>query len=409
VSGQVVGSVVSSRDITDRILLESEKRQLEEQYRQSQKIEAIGRLAGGIAHDFNNLLTVINSYSSMAAEQLVDGDPLKSDIQEIIEAGQRASTLTRQLLAFSRKQMLAPRILDLNEVVGELEKMLRRLIGEHIELGTCLAQNLGRVNADPSQIEQVLMNLAVNARDAMPEGGKLTIETANIELDEDYASKRPDTRSGRYVMLAVTDTGLGMTPEVQERLFEPFFTTKAKGQGTGLGLATVYGIVKQSGGNIWAYSELGIGTTFKIYLPRVEATKPERPEHIASTHLRGNETVLVVEDEKAVRELTKRMLASAGYNVLVAANGGEALLQCEQTGRNVALVLTDVVMPQMSGKDLAGRLATLCPELKVLYMSGYTDDTIVHHGVLEPSTDFIAKPFTATNLLKKVRGVLDGR
>jgi CheY-like chemotaxis protein len=304
--------------------------------------------------------------------------------------------------------MLAPVVLDLNEVVGELEKMLRRLIGEHIELGTLLAEDLGRVSADPSQIEQVLMNLAVNARDAMPDGGKLTIETANIELDEDYASKRPDTRPGRYVMLVVADTGLGMTREIQQRLFEPFFTTKPKGEGTGLGLATVYGIVKQSGGNIWAYSEHGIGTTFKIYLPRVEAEKPERLQDVPSTRLRGNETVLVVEDEHAVRELTKRMLASAGYKVLVAANGGEALLQCERTGGGVALVLTDVVMPQMSGKDLVDRLAALCPQLKVLYMSGYTDDTIVHHGVLEPSTDFIAKPFSATELLRKVRGVLDG-
>ncbi len=298
-------------------------------------------------------------------------------------------------------------LLDLNEVVGQLEKMLRRLIGEDIEFLTVLATDLGQVSADPGQIEQVLMNLAINARDAMPTGGKLTSETTNVELDEDYAAKHPGAGVGRHVMLAVTDNGVGMSAETQEQIFEPFYTTKDKGQGTGLGLATVYGIVKQSEGSIWVYSEPGQGTTFKVYLPLAETDKPEQPPRSDITDLRGSETVLVVEDEAPVRELTRRILSAAGYRVVTAASGGDALLECERRGNDVDLLLTDVVMPRMSGKQLANRLAVVAPDLKVLYMSGYTDNAIVHHGVLDEGTHFIAKPFNTPDLLEKVRMVLD--
>ncbi|MBW2732345.1 MAG: PAS domain S-box protein [Deltaproteobacteria bacterium] len=392
VSGKVVGSVVNSRDITDRV-------KLEEQYQQLQKMDSIGRLAGGVAHDFNNVLTVINSYASMAIDSLREGDPLRADIQQILHAGNRASTLTRQLLAFSRKQVMEPKVLDLNEVIVELEKMLKRLIGEDIECHTMLAKDLDRVCADPGQVEQVLMNLAVNARDAMPQGGKLLIKTSNVTL-RDLVAKR-------YVMLTVSDNGVGICAEVKEHIFEPFFTTKDVGQGTGLGLATVYGIVKQSGGNIQVTSEPGKGTTFKIYLPQVDETKTEPPTDFTTPHLHGSGTVLVVEDEKPVRILTSRILTSAGYTVLTAANGGEALLECEQRTEGIDLVLTDVVMPKMGGKELADRLAKLCPNLKVLYMSGYTDGTIGRHGLLDEDTHFIAKPFSSATLLKKIRSVLE--
>ncbi|MBW2734194.1 MAG: PAS domain S-box protein [Deltaproteobacteria bacterium] len=407
VSGEVTGSVVSSRDISDRVKLEAEKRKIEATSQQSRKMEAIGRLAGGVAHDFNNLLTIINSYAELATTNLRDGDPLKSDLEQILTAGQRAAGLTRQLLAFGRKQVMEPRVLDLNEVVGDMDRMLSRLIGEDIEFSTMLAEGLGHVTADPSQVEQVLMNLVVNARDAMPRGGKLTIETANVELGEEYAKKHPDTAVGSYVMLAVTDTGAGMSEEVRRQIFDPFYTTKEMGQGTGLGLATVYGIVKQSRGNIWVYSELGEGTVFKVYLPRIEAEKTKALNKVDTGDLRGHETILVVEDEDAVRELAERILSSAGYEVLTAANGGEALLQCEQHGSEMDLVLTDVVMPKMSGKELANRLSEVCPALKVLYMSGYTENTIIQHGVLDEGTHFIAKPFNSPELLEKIRVVLE--
>jgi CheY-like chemotaxis protein len=370
-------------------------------------MQAIGRLAGGVAHDFNNLLTVIINYAELAVAQLREGDSLRDDIEPILEAGERAAMLTRQLLAFSRRQVMEPRILDLNEVVTDLESMLRRLIGEDIELRAVLSDDLGRVNADPHQLEQVIMNLAVNARDAMPEGGQLTIETADVELDEHYASLRPATEAGRYVLLSVTDTGVGMTDEVKEHIFEPFFTTKETGQGTGLGLATVYGIVKQSHGNIWVYSEPGRGTTFKVYLPEVDAERDTPTEEIDTTRLVGTERVLVVEDEEAVRHLTERILRAAGYEVIGAASGPEALVQWERFGAGVNLVLTDVIMPQMSGRTLVDHLTQSRQNLKVLYMSGYTDNAIVHHGVLDEGRHFIAKPFTARDLLRKVRVVLD--
>jgi signal transduction histidine kinase/CheY-like chemotaxis protein len=400
----------------DRVLRETDRRYqaedqatvLQGQLDQSQKLETVGRLAGGIAHDFNNLLTVINSYAQFATEGLREGDPLKADLQQIKEAGDRAASLTRQLLAFSRKQVLEPQILDLNTVVNSLDSMARRLIGEDIELRTVLDRHLGMVNADPGQLEQVLMNLVVNARDAMPLGGKLTVETTNIDLDEEFARTHADSVAGPYAMLSVTDTGEGMTAIVRDRIFEPFYTTKEKGRGTGLGLATVYGIIKQSGGNIWVYSEPGQGTTFKIYLPRVESEAAQTaPAPRETLDLRGNETVLVVEDESAVRYLASRILKSAGYHPIAAANGGEALLECEQHSGRIQLVLTDVIMPKMSGKELAERLEKQSPGLRVLYMSGYTDDAIVQHGVLEKGTHFLSKPFNAPDLLKKVRQVLD--
>lgn len=404
--GEVIGYQSANLDMTEQNRAEEERDRLDRQLQQSQKMESIGRLAGGVAHDFNNLLTVINNYAELLAADLRDADPMKEDILQIREAGMRAAALTSRLLAFSRKQVMEPIVFELNEVVANMEKILRRVLGEDLDFQALLADDLGRVRADPGQIEQVLMNLAINAKDAMPDGGSLTIETAEVELDENYASQHPDVLAGRFAMLAVTDTGSGMTAEVLERVFEPFYTTKDRDQGTGLGLATVYGIVKQSGGNIFVYSEPGKGTTFKVYLPLVEAEKPEQPTEVDTTDLRGKETILIVEDDQAVRNLTRRILASAGYKTLTAANGGEALLECEQHEGKIHLVLTDVVMPKMSGKELSDRLAKISPNLKVLFMSGYTDNAIVHHGILDEGTHFIAKPFTSSSLLEKVRSVL---
>lgn len=398
---RIVNYIAVKQDISDF-------KQLEEQLRQSQKLEAIGMLAGGIAHDFNNLLTVICGYSDLSLMRLREEDPLHRNISEINKAADRAAGLTRQLLAFSRKQVLQPRVLDLNAVVSELEKMLRRLIGEDIGLATVLESELGSVKADPGQIEQIIMNLAVNARDAMPQGGKLTIETTNVYLDEEYAKVHVAVVPGPYVMFAVSDTGTGMDSRTQARIFEPFFTTKEKGKGTGLGLSTVYGIAKQSGGNIWVYSELGRGTTFKIYLPRVDegAQEYERPAETEDAFL-GAETVLLAEDEEMVRKLARSVLEMSGYQVLEAANGGAALLICERHTEPIHLLLTDVIMPEMSGRELAERLAQLRPEMKVLYMSGYTDNTIVHQGVLDEGANFIQKPFPTDALARKVRDVLD--
>ncbi len=386
----------------------TERKHLEVQLRQSQKMEAVGRLAGGVAHDFNNLLTIIMGYSQLLLERLGPNEALRWQVEEIKKAGDRAASLTRQLLAFSREQVLKPRVLDLNSAVANTEKMLRRLIGEDVELVTVPAPDLGRVKADPGQIEQVLLNLAVNARDAMPEGGKLTIETANANLDQAYARRHVAVIPGPYVMLAVSDTGCGMDPEVQSHIFEPFFTTKDKDKGTGLGLATVYGIVKQSGGYIWVYSEPGRGTTFKIYLPQVqEAPEALEVENISRSRVQGTETVLVVEDEESVRSLVRGILQAQGYTVLEARRGDEALEISARHKGPIHLVLTDVVMPQMSGQELASCLATLHPESKVLYMSGYTDHAILHQGVLDPNTAFIGKPFTPDGLARKVRKVLD--
>lgn len=396
--GTPIGVQGIARDVTER-------KQLEEQLRQSQKMEAIGQLAGGVAHDFNNLLTVIGGYSSILLVKLPPDSPYRNSVEEIKKASDRASSLTRQLLAFSRKQILQPKILDLNTVVSDLDKMLRRLIGEDIDLLTITDPNLYKVKADPGQIEQVLLNLVVNARDAMPEGGKLTIETSNAMISKDYAQLH-GIPSGPYIMLAVSDTGCGMDAATREHIFEPFFTTKMAGKGTGLGLATLYGIVKQSGGNVWVYSELGHGTTFKIYLQRAEefaetgeltGTKPT-PE--------GTETVLLVEDDDQVRAILKQILENQGYHVLSASHGDEALAISQEPG-DIQLMITDVVMPQMSGRELAERIVAARPSLRVLFMSGYTDDAIVRHGLLDEKLNFIHKPFDSATVARKVRDVLD--
>jgi PAS domain S-box-containing protein len=396
---ELVGAVVTFLDITER-------RQLEAQFRGAQKMEAVGRLAGGIAHDFNNLLGVIIGYSELLIEQLGAGGHVRH-VEEIRNAGMRAASLTRQLLAFSRQQVLEPKVLDLNASVAEMEKLLRRVIGEDIELITISGPELGRVKADPGQIEQVVINLAVNSRDAMPHGGKLVIETANAELDEAYARRHPPLVPGRFVMLGVSDTGTGMEAETQAHIFEPFFTTKEVGKGTGLGLATVYGIVKQSGGYIWVYSELGKGTTFKIYLPRVEESVDAAGASKAlEGPLRGSETVLVVEDAEPLRRLARELLESSGYAVLEAANGAEAIQVAEQHQGPIHLLLTDVVMPVMSGPELAKHLVAADPSTKVIYMTGYTDDAIVHHSVLEAGVALLPKPFTREAVARKVREVL---
>jgi two-component system cell cycle sensor histidine kinase/response regulator CckA len=401
-------SVIVLHDITEQKRAEEKMESLQEQLRQSQKMEAIGRLAGGIAHDFNNLLTIIKGYSQLSLIELKEDSPLKKNIEHIHGATDRAANLVRQLLAFSRRQILEMKVLNLNAILTNLDNMLRRVIGEDIELITILAEDLGRVKTDPGWIEQAIMNLVVNSRDAMPSGGKLTIETGNADLDEASTFGHVGVEPGRYVMLSVSDTGVGITPEVMERLFEPFFSTKEKDKGTGLGLSTVYGIVKQSDGDIWVYSEPGKGATFKIYLPRVDEPLEERRVKVLSDELlRGSETILLVEDEENVRKLALRVLERQGYKVLSARDGDDALLICEQFKDPIHLMLTDVVMPGMSGHELAKRLKSLHPKMKVLYMSGYTDDTIVLHGVLVEGVNYIQKPFTVDALTKKVREVLE--
>ncbi len=392
----------------ENVRLLSLEREKEEQLRQAQKMEAIGRLAGGIAHDFNNLLTVINGYSDLAMRKLQTNDPLRRNIEEIKKAGDRAASLTSQLLAFSRRQVLQAKVFDLNVVVSEMEKMLRRLIGEDIELQTVLDGELGNLNADPGQIEQVIMNLAVNARDAMPQGGKLIIETRKVDLDEEYARQHRAILPGAYVMLVVSDTGAGMDEQTLTRIFDPFFTTKELGRGTGLGLSTVYGIVKQSGGNIWVDSEIGRGTTFKVYFPRLDESAHEYKRASESeAGLQGHEIILLTEDEENVRSLTQEILKSYGYRVLVAANSREALSLCENLKEPIDLLVTDVVMPEMSGRQLADCLTQSRPDLKVLFMSGYTDEAIMQHRVLESERHFLQKPFTSIALARKVREVLD--
>ncbi|MFI5180040.1 MAG: PAS domain S-box protein [Thermoanaerobaculia bacterium] len=394
------GVIINARDLTERQALEA-------QFRQAQKMEAFGRLAGGVAHDFNNLLTVIQGYGEVLRSSLAKGDPNGTPVEEILKAAERAATLTHQLLAFSRKQILSPRIIRLDAAVAEMEKMLRRLIGEDVELVISLGAALGCIKADPGQIVQVLMNLAVNARDAMPNGGRLTIEVTNADLDEASATKPGHPEPGRYVMLAVRDTGVGMDAEVLSHLFEPFFTTKGPGKGTGLGLATAYGIVKQSGGYIWASSTPGSGTTFRIYMPRVEGEAPaSEPARMANPPGR-HEVILVVEDEEAVRIMAASALASRSYTVLEAGSAADGLKVAERHPGRIDLLLTDVIMPGMSGRELAERLVALRRGLKVLYMSGYVDDALASHGVLEPGIHLLKKPFTPSSLARVVREVLD--
>jgi signal transduction histidine kinase len=394
----------------ERKRAEAERASLEQQLRMSQRLEAVGSLAGGVAHDFNNLLSVILCCTEFAMAKVREDDHVRDELREVKKAGERAVALTRQLLAFSRKQVLQPVVLNLNQIAAGVEKMLRRILGEDIDYVQVLAPDLSMVRADPGQIEQVLMNLVVNARDAMPGGGKLTIETSNVDLDEEYAARHVAVKPGPYVHFAVSDTGCGMDAKTQARIFEPFFTTKEKGKGTGLGLSTVYGIVKQSGGNIWVYSEPGQGTTFKVYLPReLSGSTTVTASRLAAvaTAPTATETILVVEDEEAVCNIAKRILCAAGYTVLTAASPDEALLTCNAHRGKMHLLLTDVVMPQMSGRVLAERLVLARPGIKVLYMSGYTDEAIVHQGTLDPGTHFIAKPFSAADLTRKVREVLD--
>lgn len=403
-------TLMTCEDITELKRAEEALRQTEEQLRHSQKMEAVGKLAGGIAHDFNNLLTVIKGYAELSCIGLEESDPLRGNLEEIRKASERASNLTRQLLAFSRRQILDLKVINLNALLKDLDKMLHRILGEDVELVYHLAQDLGLVKTDPGQMEQVILNLAVNARDAMPSGGKLMIETSNVELDEAYTKKHMEVTPGPYVMLSVSDSGIGIPPEVKDRIFEPFFTTKEKGKGTGLGLSTVYGIVKQSGGNIYVYSEPGCGTTFKIYLPGVEAEEENhRPRSEITRSLPGgNEKILLAEDETSVRELTARILREKGYEVYEAPNGMEILNFVQShPEKNFHLLVTDVVMPMMSGKELENRLKKLIPTLKVIYISGYTDNAIVHHGVLMEGVALLQKPFTQQALLFKVREVLD--
>jgi PAS domain S-box-containing protein len=386
----------------------TERKRLEDQYRQAQKMEAVGQLAGGVAHDFNNLLTVINGFSEMMLAGLPPADPHRGAVEEIYKAGERAALLTRQLLTFSRKEVVKPRVLDLNAVVEGAARMLRRLIGEDVRLDAALATDLDRVKADPGQVEQVIMNLAVNARDAMPTGGRLTVETADVELDAGYARQHAGVAPGRYVLLAVSDTGHGMTPEVQARIFEPFFTTKAQGKGTGLGLATVFGIVKGAGGHVGVYSEVGRGTTFKVYLPSAgRPTDPAADGQGLPGLLTGTGTLLVVEDDEQVRGLTRMALETLGYTVLEAPGGPEAVHLAGAHAGPIDLLVTDVVMPGVSGREVAEAVRMGRPGVRVLFVSGYTDDAVIRHGVLTAEMAFLQKPFTLAALGEKVRAVLD--
>jgi signal transduction histidine kinase len=408
VAEQVSGSLARAR-------LEGERRRLEEQFRQRQKMEALGRLAGGVAHDFNNLLTVIHISTQLLQRQLHPQDPLAKHVREIRETGERAASLTRQLLSFSRREVISPRLLNLNKVVGDLSRMLQRVLGEDVHLTTVLADDLWTIQADPSQIDQVILNLAVNARDAMPGGGTLILKTANVVLDEAYAARHVEAQPGEYVRLSVSDSGTGMDDRVKARVFEPFFTTKERGQGSGLGLATVFGIVKQNGGHIEVHSQVGQGTTFEIYLPcTLEPTpetrraaddlEPEMPS--PKSDRRGAETILLVEDDAPIKDLATRVLESYGYRVLAAGDGLQALQIGERYDGPIHLLLTDVVLPQMSGKELAEQLRSVRSGMAVLYMSGYTDGVITRHGELAPGAAFVSKPFTIEELTQKVWQVL---
>ncbi|HYQ04807.1 MAG TPA: PAS domain S-box protein [Polyangiaceae bacterium] len=405
-SGKVIGVSKTARDLSDQRKAEEALRSTEEQLRQAQKMEAVGRLAGGIAHDFNNILSVILSYSDLIVAELKPPDPMLADVGEVRKAALRAAELTRQLLVFSRQQVVAAKVLDLNEVVSSVDRMVTRILGEDIELVSLRGNHLGRVLADRNNVEQVIMNLVVNARDAMPIGGKLTIETGNVHLDAEYARVHPGATPGPHVMLAVSDTGVGMDRATQARIFEPFFTTKAVGKGTGLGLSTVFGIAQQSGGSVWVYSEPGKGTTFKVYFPVVDA-ELEAGMPVLTPATRGTETILLVEDQEQVRAVAHAILKRSGYRVIVARHAAEALLLCDAHVEPIHLLLTDVVMPNMSGAELAKRAVLVRPAMKVLYMSGYTDDSVVRHGILESEMAFLQKPFTPETLTRKVREVLN--
>ncbi|MGA8013097.1 MAG: CHASE4 domain-containing protein [Candidatus Acidiferrales bacterium] len=401
--GAIQGVIGVALDITER-------ERLTDQLRQSQKMQAVGELAGGVAHDFNNLLMVVKGHAQLLLDRMPDSSPLRLSVEQVEKAADRAASLTRQLLAFSRKQVLQPRVLDMNETVGGMIRMFSRVIGENIEMAFLPGGKLARVKADPGQVEQVLLNLVVNARDAMPDGGRLTIETSNVELDRGYAATHTSVEPGLYVMLTVTDTGCGMDAETQARIFEPFFTTKGPGKGTGLGLATVYGVVKQSGGYIYVYSEIGHGTTFKIYLPQVTAELDKlSPETDKKRSARGTETILFVEDEQSVRELVRDYLVGAGYCMLEASDGVQALRVAAAHPGPIHILITDVVMPHLSGPELATKLSSERPDMKVLFISGYTDDTVFRHGVLEGGVAFLQKPFNLKALAQKIREVLSGQ
>jgi PAS domain S-box-containing protein len=408
-TGQATGVVEYARDLSELKQAEEALRHSEEQLRQAQKMEAVGRLAGGVAHDFNNMLTAITGYADILTMSLDQGDPRRFDVEEIKKAADRAGSLTRQLLAFSRKQIFQPRVVNLNDTILNLKKMLRRLINEEVDLVAIPGPDLGWVRVDPGQIEQVIVNLVVNSQDAMPQGGKLTIETANVDLDADYADRHLTVHPGPHVMLAVSDSGVGMNEATKDRVFEPFFTTKEQSKGTGLGLSTVYGIVKQSGGDIWVYSEPGQGTTFKIYLPRID----EFEEFIAAHSIapvvpdQGSETILLAEDEELVRQVARRLLERTGYTVLEAESASAALSISREYQGTIHLLLTDVLMPGMGGRELAECLTPQRPEMHVLFMSGHTENAIVHHGVLDPGIAFIQKPFKYEVLVRKVRQVLN--
>jgi PAS domain S-box-containing protein len=413
-SGEIRDAMVSMEAVTlsgvpERLAMVmivdiTERRQLEAQLLQAQKMEAVGRLAGGMAHDFNNLLGVIVGYGELLMRDA--SEPQRKKLEQVLKAAERGAGLTRQLLAFSRRQVVDPRVLDLNTLLADLQKMLGRLIGEDVDLALVPGPELGPVKADPGHLEQVVMNLCVNARDAMPDGGLLRVETANVELDAGYAARHEPMPAGRYVMLAVSDTGCGIPKELLDRVFEPFFTTKEPGKGTGLGLATVYGIVKQAGGYIWVYSEVGQGTTFKIYLPRVDAPTDLAAQREAAPPLGGSETILLVEDEVSLRAITRDILAEHGYRVLDAEGGAEAIAIAREHLGPIHLLVTDVVMPGINGRVLAESVKSLRPDSRVLYISGYTDDVIARRGVLEPGTLLLGKPFTAVALLHRVREAL---
>ena len=406
--GKLLGAVVSFSDITERRNVERDGKELQTQLQQAQKMEAVGRLTGGIAHDFNNMLSTILGYSELASMRLPEGSPVRKDLEEVVRAAERAADLTRQLLAFSRKQVIVPQIANPNTLLENLAKMMGRIIGEDIRLELRTRPDVANIKVDPTQFDQVLLNLVVNARDAMPYGGRLTIETGSVLLDEEYARHHQGVSPGPFVMIGITDTGEGMSPEVQERIFDPFFTTKGLGLGTGLGLATVYGIVKQHGGHIFVYSEIGIGSTFKIYLPEVQEEESPKSRRSRTALQQGTETVLVVDDEAAIRRLVFDSLQPLGYRVLEAASGEEALKLASSATDGIDLLLTDVIMPGMNGKDLGQRILNLTSKTKVLFMSGYTDTAIASGGILDPGVNLLHKPLVPSTLSARIREVLDG-